>query len=99
MRENQAVPASLLGIPLASLDEPTKKVARHIAERKHISKNITKELGERITIGQKAADAVATFGGSWTFVLIFAATIFLWVLLNSFVLVRDSSAHHLDVSE
>jgi uncharacterized membrane protein len=88
MQETNDVSAKLLGVPFALLDERAKKVARHIAERKHISKNISKELDEKITLGQQAADAVATFGGSWTFILIFGATILLWVFLNSFVLVR-----------
>jgi uncharacterized membrane protein len=36
--------------------------------------------------GQRAADAVARFGGSWTFVALFAAMMFAWVALNAYLL-------------
>jgi uncharacterized membrane protein len=45
------------------MDELTKKVARHIADRKHIARNTAKEFDTKTTLGQRAADAVATFGG------------------------------------
>src|SRR6476619_6637045 len=36
----------------------------------------------------RAADAVASFGGSWTFVGLFAAVMLLWVSLNAYLLMR-----------
>jgi uncharacterized membrane protein len=71
-----------------TLDERARKVAHHIAGRKHIARNTAKELDAKTTPGQRAADAVATFGGSWTFIAIFTAILIAWVGLNSFVLVR-----------
>jgi len=71
-----------------SLDERATKVARHIAGRKHIARNTAQELDAKTTRGQRAADAVATFGGSWTFIAIFTAILIAWVGLNSFILVR-----------
>jgi len=40
------------------------------------------------TFGQRLADRVAQFGGSWTFILIFGAVLGVWVLLNGFLLLR-----------
>ena len=37
-----------------------------------------------LTIGQKAADNLASFVGSWTFILLFVVFLILWILLNSF---------------
>ena len=71
-----------------SMDERATRVARHIAGRKHIARNTAKELDAKTTPGQRAADAVATFGGSWTFIAIFTAILITWVGLNSFILVR-----------
>lgn len=88
MKKPDDVAEKLLGVPYESLDERTKKVARHIAGRKHIARNIAKEFDARTTLGQRAADAVATFGGSWTFLTIFAATLVVWVGLNSFIFVK-----------
>ena len=79
---------ALLGQSYEALDERTKRVARHIAERKHIARDTSKEAIETSTFGQRAADAVATFGGSWAFIGLFAATLIAWVGLNSYVLVR-----------
>lgn len=42
------------------------------------------------TIGQKMADAVAKFGGSWTFVLLFMVGILFWISINTwFLLTKD----------
>jgi uncharacterized membrane protein len=88
MKKPEDVAEKLLGVPYDSLDERARKVARHIAGRKHIARNIVKELEAKTTLGQRAADGVASFGGSWTFIIIFAVVLVAWVGLNSFVLVR-----------
>jgi uncharacterized membrane protein len=77
----------LLGVPFESLDERTKKVARHVAERRHIARN-TAEDAATTTPGQRAADAVARFGGSWVFISLFMVIMIVWVALNSLILVR-----------
>ena len=38
------------------------------------------------TIGQRLADKVATFGGSWTFILSFGGFLFIWITINAFFL-------------
>ena len=78
----------LIGSAYESMDERTKKVARHITERKHISRDTSKELDDSITFGQRAADAVAKFGGSWYFIMLFAITLVFWVILNSYILIN-----------
>jgi len=74
--------------PYWALDERARKVAEHIAKGKPISRNVTKDYDADTTIGQRAADAVATFGGSWTFVGLFAAAMLLWVGVNAFLLMN-----------
>jgi uncharacterized membrane protein len=80
------VTSKLLGLPFEALDAQAQKVARHVAEGRHIARNVTKDLEEGATFGQRAADLVASFGGSWTFVGLFAAVMLLWVGLNAFLL-------------
>ncbi len=75
-----------------AMDERTQKVARHITERKHISKNTTLEQNDAKTTGQRAADAVAKFGGSWTFIIIFGVVLICWVILNTVILANYSKA-------
>ncbi|MEM3112858.1 MAG: DUF1003 domain-containing protein [Candidatus Pacearchaeota archaeon] len=43
---------------------------------------------KKLTFGQKAADAITSFGGSWTFIFIFLIIILLWFLTNSYFLVQ-----------
>jgi len=60
-------------------------VAQHIAERRPISRSQS-EIDAETSFGQRAADAVARFGGSWTFIGCFAMVLVAWVLLNSWLL-------------
>ena len=69
------------------LGEQEKKVAHHLAARTHIARNVSQDFSEQLTFGQRLADKVAAFGGSWTFISIFAVVLVIWVLLNSFVLI------------
>ena len=69
------------------LGEREKKVAHHLAERIHISRNVDQDISEKMTFGQRLADKVAGFGGSWTFISIFAVVLIIWILLNSFILI------------
>ncbi len=52
------------------------------------TRNINVEMEERSTIGQRVADRVASFGGSWTFIIIYVGFLLGWMGLNTFVLVR-----------
>ena len=92
MRSAHEVAAKLLGAPYATLDERTQKVARHVAERRHIARVLPPELGAASTLGARAADAVARFGGSWVFIGLFGFTMVAWVVLNSWVLARREAS-------
>jgi uncharacterized membrane protein len=52
------------------------------------SRNINQEMEQKATIGQRIADRVASFGGSWTFIFIYVAALLLWMAFNSYVLAR-----------
>lgn len=73
------------------LGNQEKHVAHHLAERTHIARNVNQDISEKMTFGQRLADKVAAFGGSWTFISIFGAVMVIWVLLNSVILIRFSS--------
>ncbi|NOT58559.1 MAG: DUF1003 domain-containing protein [Deltaproteobacteria bacterium] len=75
-------------VDLEALPEPEQRVIHHYGERRHISRNTNREFEKELTFGQRLADQVATFGGSWMFIISFAAILLAWVLLNSFILVR-----------
>ncbi len=60
--------------------------------RTHVSRNVNIELQESMTVGQRVADKVAAFGGSWTFIGIFALIMLVWTILNTAALF----SHHFD---
>lgn len=60
--------------------------------RTHVSRNVNIQQEERMTLGERVADRVAAFGGSWTFITIFAAIMLVWVILNT----AAFFAHHFD---
>src|SRR3954466_8091288 len=74
------------------LSEREQRVLQSVAKRLHISRNTNRQFDERLTFGQRLADKVASFGGSWTFILIFGGILVLWVVLNSFILIRRDAA-------
>ncbi len=57
--------------------------------RSQVTRNVNEEVEEQLTFGQRIADKVATFGGSWTFILTFGAIMFVWVVLNTAALFRS----------
>jgi uncharacterized membrane protein len=83
MHQPDDIATRLLGAAYDTLDERAKNVAQHVAGRTHIARNLAQEGEASSTLGQRAADAVASFGGSWTFVGLFAATMLGWVALNA----------------
>lgn len=60
--------------------------------RTQVSRNPNVEEEERLTFGQRIADKVASFGGSWTFIIIFGIILAIWVVFNSTALL----AKHFD---
>jgi uncharacterized membrane protein len=52
-----------------------------------VTRNINVVMEQKATMGQRVADKVASFGGSWTFIVIYLVFLFGWMALNSFVLI------------
>jgi uncharacterized membrane protein len=57
--------------------------------RTQVTRNVNEEVEETLTFGERIADKVAAFGGSWTFILLFGAIMFVWVVLNTSALLRN----------
>lgn len=51
-----------------------------------ISKNINEADDENSTLGERVADKMATFGGSWTFIISFCVVLVIWIIGNAFIL-------------
>jgi CRP/FNR family cyclic AMP-dependent transcriptional regulator len=85
----------LIQYPHAATD-----VIREIAARlrqtnqlvsQRVTRNINVAMDEKMTVGQRVADKVASFGGSWTFIFIYGGALLLWMSVNTFLLSRLGS--------
>ena len=84
---------SLMGAQYELMDEHMQRVARHLTERHPVSRNLTHPSAtETPSTGQRAADAMARFGGSWAFILLFMLILVAWVVLNSAILIQYDRA-------
>lgn len=63
-------------------------VLENITQTEIITKNIEHELEQRSTPGERIADRVASFGGSWAFIISFVCILIVWIVINSVVLVH-----------
>ena len=63
-----------------------QRVIERVAKRLAVSRNINIEHDKSYTFGERLADKVASFGGSWTFLILFSAVIMGWVVVNSVML-------------
>ena len=70
--------------------ESEQRVIDRLTKRLHISRNTCQNFEETLTAGQRLADRIAVFGGSWTFILIFLAVLLSWIVLNTILLARFS---------
>ena len=68
------------------LSDLEAEVARSMTEQELLSQNINDQFVGKLTTGEKIADKVATFGGSWRFIIIFGSFIFVWILINALFL-------------
>ena len=75
--------ANFLNKELGDLSDVEQQVVKSISKKNMLSAEIEDEKQD-LTFGQKLADKVADFGGSWTFIIIFMSFLFFWILLNVF---------------
>lgn len=77
---------SLISEEKGELAQIDKDVMDAIKNNSILSENIQEQIDSKLTFGQKIADKVAAFGGSWTFILFFFSFILIWMFINVWVL-------------
>jgi len=55
------------------------------------SKNINDVHNDSLTTGERMADNLADFAGSWKFIIIFSCVLFVWIAANSIMLLFSSA--------
>ncbi|MBC8083421.1 MAG: DUF1003 domain-containing protein [Hymenobacter sp.] len=72
---------------VGELTELEETVLTNVHERRTLTDKVEAEE-QPLTRGQRWADHIASFGGSWTFILLFFGVIIVWILLNALLLRR-----------
>jgi uncharacterized membrane protein len=67
-----------------ALSESERKILDSLHARTSVAR-APQSTGDK-TFGERMADRVAVFGGSWTFIMLFGAFLVIWALINTFVL-------------
>jgi uncharacterized membrane protein len=67
---------------LKRLSAAERTVIAKIARRQPVARDTNKEFSQQLTLGERVADQVARFGGSWPFIWSFLALMAVWMLLN-----------------
>ena len=70
---------------LGELNELEKNVQNTLNQDELIVGKLEDEPND-FTVGQKIADKVASFGGSWKFIILFGVFIMLWIAANIYIL-------------
>jgi len=73
---------------VGELSELEKTVLTSITSNSTLTDKIEGEEAQALTIGQKVADKVATFGGSWPFIISFGVFILIWISINAYWLLN-----------
>jgi uncharacterized membrane protein len=73
---------------IGELTEIEKTVLTSMAENSTLTDKMDIEDQQANTFGQRIADKVASFGGSWTFIISFGLFLFIWISLNVFWLLN-----------
>ena len=78
----------ILEIGYEDLPARERHVIERVARRIAVSRDVTSSFEENRSFGERLADRIAAFGGSWTFLMLFGLAIATWVVINGILLVK-----------
>jgi uncharacterized membrane protein len=76
----------LLKREIGELTTVEEEVIKSIHEQELVATNIEENLAGSLTLGERMADRIASFGGSWRFITLFFSFLLLWMIVNVFFL-------------
>jgi uncharacterized membrane protein len=77
---------SLLESEKGELTSLEREVVQSLRQHELLTTNVDAEFEKEWTVGERLADRLAVFGGSWTFLMLFGVFLAAWILTNSLVL-------------
>ena len=80
----------LLETDKGELTKLDSEVLESLIKHDLLSENVDEEFEETTTAGERLADKIAEFGGSWKFIIFFGCFIFIWIILNVIFLMNKA---------
>jgi uncharacterized membrane protein len=77
---------SLLQDEMGEISTLEQEVSEKLLKHEALSINVFDESLKDRTIGQITADKIATVGGSWGFIIGFIIFLFIWMIINSYLI-------------
>lgn len=74
--------SSLVEQEIGDLNQMERDVVESITHNKLLSENIEEDFDDTLSLGQRLADKIAVFGGSWTFIIFFFSFLLIWMGIN-----------------
>ena len=88
----ESLAKNLLDTSYNELEKPEQNVINSIAESEPIVEDVNAKFHDQLTLGQRLADKISVFGGSWTFIIIFFSVLLSWMVINSIYLASPKEA-------
>jgi uncharacterized membrane protein len=73
---------TMLGEDRGELGDLESQVLDSLQKHELLTRDVNKEFDRTLSVGERLADHIATFGGSWGFITLFGATLVAWIALN-----------------
>jgi uncharacterized membrane protein len=77
----------LLADERGELSSLERSVIESLARHETLAENVDAQFQKKLSLGERLADQIADFGGSWTFITLFAGFILIWIVINTIVLI------------
>ncbi|HZS17214.1 MAG TPA: DUF1003 domain-containing protein [Candidatus Udaeobacter sp.] len=72
---------------LSALDQ---EVIESLQQHEILSNDLSKQFDKKLTFGERLSDRIAEFGGSWKFLITFAAVLLAWIIINGIIFATHS---------
>jgi len=64
------------------------EVIESLHQHEILASNIEEQFERKLTFGERLSDQIASFGGSWRFIILFGVVLVLWIVLNAALLLN-----------
>jgi uncharacterized membrane protein len=81
------------GSDVDTLGDGERRILEQLAQRRGIARDTNREFDKGADFGDRLADKVARFGGSWTFIILFVGVLIVWTLGNALLAGKAFNSH------